>query len=90
MGINCGCARYGLVGGEVGTSTLGRVVLGGGDEDLARGGQPMGVPACGEHARSENPVDVRALADTEADPPVHLRAHRALAHGLPGRGNTTS
>jgi hypothetical protein len=45
----------------------------------------VGVPSGVEHALAEDQVDVAALADAEADPQVHLRAHRALAHGLLGR-----
>jgi hypothetical protein len=59
-------------------------VLGGGDEELARRVERVGVPACSEHALSEDEIDVLALADAEADAHVHLRADRALSHGLLG------
>ena len=48
-----------------------------------------GVPSGSEHALSPDEADVLALADTTADPQVHLGAHRALAHGLP-RGPLSS
>lgn len=82
-----GCLGDVLVGDEVGAGAPGGVVLGGGDEELAGGVEDVGVPSGIEHALAEDQVDVAALADAEADPQVHLRAHRALAHGLLGRSH---
>ena len=41
------------------------VVLGCGDEELTGGVEGVGVPACGEHALSEDEIDVLAFADAE-------------------------
>jgi hypothetical protein len=54
-----------LIGKEVSAGTLGHVVLGCGDEELAGGVEGVGVPACGEHALSEDEIDVLAFADAE-------------------------
>ena len=82
VGVPAGRVGDGLVGDEVGAGSPGRVVLGGRDQELAGRVERVGVPARGEHALAEDEVDVLAFADAEADPDVHLRAHRALAHGL--------
>jgi hypothetical protein len=42
-------------------------------------------PVVSIHPPSEDQVNVFALPDAEADPGVHLRAHRALSHRLPCR-----
>jgi hypothetical protein len=74
----------GLVGEQVSAGTAGGVVFGCGEKKLAGGVEGVGVPAGGEHALAEDQVGVLALADTEADPHVHHRAQRALAHGFLG------
>jgi hypothetical protein len=61
-----------LVCDEVGAGAAGCVVFGGGDEELAGGVEGVGVPAAGEHALAENQVDVLTLADSEAQPDIHL------------------
>ena len=59
-------------------------MLGVGDEELTGRVERVRGPARGEHALPEDQVDVAPLADAEADPRVHLRADRALPHGLLG------
>ena len=72
------------VGDQVRAGASGRRVLGGGDEELAGCVQRVRVPSRGKHALPEDEFHVPALANAEADAGIHLRAHRALAHGFLG------
>ena len=80
--MKAGCAGHNLVRDQVGAGPPGRVVLGGRYEELARRVERVRLPAGGQHALSEDEVDVLAFPDPEADPDVHLGAHRAVSHGL--------
>ena len=77
-------AGHVVIGDEVRAGAPGRGVLGCGDQELAGRVERVRVPPRGEHALSEDQVHVSPLADAEADPRVHLRAHRALPHRLLG------
>src|SRR5207248_7175970 len=70
---------YSLVGDQVGAGAARNVVLGCGDEELARCVERVRLPAGREHALSEAQVNVPAFADAEADAHIRLRPQRALA-----------
>jgi len=71
-----------LVGEQVGACPPGRVVAGCGDQEFPGRVEVVGIPSGPEHSLPQDQVDVAWLADPEAYPQVHLRAHRAGAHGL--------
>lgn len=53
-----------------------------GDEEFSRRVKVVGIPSGPEHSLPQDQVHVPWLADPEAYQQIHLRAHRALAHGL--------
>src|SRR5690606_20915151 len=67
---------------EVGAAAPGRVVCGGGEQELAGCVEGVGMPPGVEHPLPKDEIDVLALPDAEAHPDVHLRPDGTLAHGL--------
>ena len=81
-GIMRGGISDDLVGQKVGACPLRPIVPRSGDQEFTRRVEVMGIPSCLEHSLTEDQVNVPGLADTEAYPQIHLRAHRAGAHGF--------
>src|SRR5208337_5695439 len=71
-----------LVGKQVGACPFGVIVARCGDEEFSWSVEVVGIPSGPEHSLPQDQVYVPWLADPEAYPQIHLRAHRALAHGL--------
>lgn len=70
-----GGIRDDLVGEQVSACPFGLIMLGRGHQEFSGSVTVMRIPASPEHALPQDQVDVLTLADTEADPQVHLGAH---------------